>query len=273
MVLLMCLLALNLQPAKGHLVLNGGGAKPAVVMETFIRLAGGKDANILVFPTASELADTGEYYRDLFQQTYGCTQVRPLEVHRRAQASNPEWIAAIRQADGLYFSGGDQRRIIKTLRDTPMGEAIRAAYLAGAVIGGTSAGTACMSEWMLTGDGDFAVIRGKNVQLWRGLGLFPKAILDQHFIARKRQNRLISAVLEYPAYLGIGIDEATAIWLKPNGEIEILGDGSVMIYDAQDSQFTSGASEQPLLGATHIKLHILVAGQGYDLNNRRVLPN
>lgn len=272
------LLPLMAEPApqvKGHLVLNGGGKKPASVMNKFIDLAGGKDALILVIPTASELEDTGDYYRDLFMKDFGCTNVVPLKLKKQAHAKNPETVALIAKAGGIWFSGGDQRRIIKVIKDTPVGDAIAKAYAAGATLGGTSAGTACMSGKMITGDGDFDRMTANNVEMWQGLGFFPHAILDQHFVARGRQNRLISVTLENPELFGIGVDEGTAVWLKPDQTIEVVGEGWVQIYDARQAKVTQA---RPLdakikhLGAHHLKVHILQPGEGFDLKNGTVLP-
>ena len=96
---------------EGHLVLNGGGSKPRVVMEKFVELAGGPDAAIVVFPTASELDDTGQYYVDLFTDDYGCTNVAVAEVTTARDAQDPALAARVRAAGGIFFSGGDQRRI------------------------------------------------------------------------------------------------------------------------------------------------------------------
>ena len=220
---------------KGHLVLNGGGKKPAVVMEKFIELAGGKDAAIVVIPTASELSDTGEYYRKLFERDYKCTNVKALEMHKPKHARKAAFVETLANASGIWFSGGDQRRITRVFQESAALEAIRDAYRRGAAVGGTSAGTACMSELMITGEGDWEVLRAKNIELWKGLGLFPKAILDQHFIARQRQNRLITVTLEHPEYFGIGVDEGTAVWLKPDQTFEVVGEGWVQIFDASNT--------------------------------------
>ena len=201
-------LALNpgAEPPKGHLVLIGGGKRPAAVMSKFLELAGGPAARILVVPTASELPDTVASYRKELA-ALGATNVEGLDVRIPPDAHRESLVKEVEQAAGIFFAGGDQRRIVKALHDSPVGRAIEAAWRRGAVVGGTSAGTACMSPLMLTGEGDAKTITAKNVELWPGLGLFPGAILDQHFVARQRQNRLMSVVLEHPAYLGIGVDD------------------------------------------------------------------
>ena len=257
---------------KGHLVLIGGGRRPAAVMSTFLALSGGPSARILVVPTASELPDTVEAYRKELG-ALGATNVAGLDVRSRLDAQRKALVEEVEAAAGLFFSGGDQRRIVAALRDTPVGDAIAAAWRRGATIGGTSAGTACMSPVMLTGEGDPKVLRSGNVQLSPGLGLFPGAVLDQHFIARQRQNRLMSVVLEHPQLLGIGIDEGAAVWLRPDGTFQVLGEGSVVVYDADGATGTRGRGDGPaLLGVRNLRTHVLIPGDVFDLSVRSAVP-
>lgn len=255
---------------KGHLVLIGGGKRPSSVMAKFVELAGGPSARILVVPTASEMKDTVEVYRKELA-ALGAKNVGGLDVRGRLDAQRKALVEDVEKAGGIFFAGGDQRRIVQALRDTPVGRAIEEAYRRGAAIGGTSAGTACMSPLMLTGEGDFKVISSRNVEVWPGLGLFPGAILDQHFVARQRQNRLLSVVLERPQYLGVGVDEATAVWLRPDGTFEVLGDGSVVVYDASGATITRAPGDgSVLLGVRGLATHVLLRGDAFDLATRRV---
>jgi cyanophycinase len=272
LLLLAATLAATQDAPKGHLVLIGGGKRPPAVMAKFVELAGGASARILVVPTASELPDTVEVYRKELA-ALGAKNVGGLDVRGRLDAQARALVEEVEKAGGIFFSGGDQRRIVDALRDTPVGRAIEEAYRRGAAIGGTSAGTACMSPLMLTGEGDFKVISAKNVEIVAGLGLFPGAILDQHFVARQRQNRLLSVVLERPQYLGVGVDEATAVWLRPDGTFEVLGDGSVVVYDASAATITRAPGDgSVLLGVRGLATHILLRGDSFDLATRRVAP-
>jgi len=252
---------------KGHLVLNGGGSKPREVMELFVELAGGPDAAIVVFPTASGEPDTGEYYQTLFEDEYGCTDVAVADVRTAQDANDLVLAAEVAGAGGIFFSGGDQRRITSALLGTPVGDAVVQAHRRGAVVGGTSAGTACQSPLMITGDGDFTIIAADNVELWEGLGLFPGVIVDQHFVARQRQNRLISVVLEHPDLLGVGVDEATAVWVKPDGTFEVVGEGWVMVFDARKAEVTT--DDEPdgrrELGVRGLITHILLPGDTFEI--------
>ncbi len=261
-------------PLAGHLVLIGGGDKPSDAMRKFVELAGGKDAPIVVIPTASGEADAPDYYEKLFREELGCTDAVSLRIRNRADASRSDFVALARKARGVFFGGGDQIRITNALLGTPVGDAIAAAFAEGAVVGGTSAGTACQSERMITGEGDFTQVRTRSVELWQGLGLLPRnVVVDQHFLRRQRQNRLLSVVLENPELLGVGVDEGTAIWVRPDGTLQVLGESGVMVFDAKGAALSRQPrpNGQDLLGVRGLTLHLLLPGDTYDLRTRRPL--
>ncbi len=260
-------------PPRGHLVLIGGGGEPDAVWAKMFDLAGGKTARLVILPTASERDETGpEYVAELAALGYANTAWLPL---RSAEdAARPEIVRALEEARIIFFSGGDQSRITAALFGSPALAAVEKVYREGGVIAGTSAGLACMSTPMITGEGDFTVLRGANVELKPGLGFVTEAILDQHFVARQRQNRLISVVLEHPDLLGVGVDERTALWIRPDRTFEVLGDGWVMIFDARGSRVETraGPGGQPLLGVDGFVTRILLPGERFDLALGLPLP-
>lgn len=264
--------AQDIKPS-GHLILIGGGEKPAVAMRKFVELAGGPSALIVAIPTASRDSGAPRYYTKLFRKKLGCPNAVTLDIKRRSDAMRPDLAELVAGAGGIFFGGGDQSRITRALLDTPVGDAVAAAFERGAVIGGHSAGTACQSALMITGEGDFTVIRANSVELMPGFGLFRGAIVDQHHIARQRSNRLISVILEHPDLLGVGIDEDTAVWVRPDDTFEVLGAGSVLVLDASKATVTRAPGEQgkDLLGARDLRVHILLPGEGFDLGSRAVL--
>lgn len=260
------------EPARGHLVLNGGGTKPDVVMKKFIELAGGPEASIVVFPTASQEEDTGEYYQRLFEG-YGCAGVTVADVAVKGDAGDSELASRVRNAGGIWFAGGDQSRITAALLETIVGQAVFEAFADGAVVGGTSAGTACQSGLMITGEGDFTLLTAENVELRKGLGLFSGVIVDQHFVARKRHNRLIAVVLEHPELLGVGVDEATAVWVRPDGTFKVLGDGWVVVYDASNATVNRAPKNRfgAPIGVHGMTTHVLLPGDVFDVEKRAVV--
>jgi cyanophycinase len=144
------------------------------------------------------------------------------------------------------------------LQDDTLYGALRERYDAGVVFGGTSAGTAALSNPMMTGEADLKIIDGAKVGVRKGLGLLPNTILDQHFIKRQRENRLFGLILQNPALLGIGIDEDTALLVEDNRRAEIVGITQVMFIDAHQRK-----------GA--MLIHLLKAGESFDLKKRRTI--
>ena len=257
---------------RGRLLIVGGGAQPDDLPPRFVTLAGGPGkARIAVIPLASEAAqETGEEKATQLREL-GATAY--LMIPSRAEAMDPAYAHQVDSATGIWFTGGDQSRVTQVLLDTPLLAAMKARYRAGAVIGGTSAGAAIMSDSMLTGNqilpdstgyyGDeFPAIQRGVIEVVAGLGFLHGAIVDQHFIRRERSNRLLSVILERPTLLGVGIDEGTALEVEPDGSWLVLGASAVLIYDARQAVVT--AATRPGLGAVGIRIHLLPAGSRYD---------
>lgn len=274
--------ALVAQPAQqdtakpaGSLIIVGGGSRPAAVTDRFIELAGGPGrGHILVIPLASSTAEeTGKASAEAFRGAG--VEARSLVVTRR-EADVDSIARVLEGVTGVWFSGGDQARITAALRGTRLHRELLALYRRGAVIGGTSAGAAIMSDSMLTGsqyqpDVDTAVYLGdtytriarNSIQLVGGLGFLPNALVDQHFVRRERHNRLLSLVLERPHLVGAGIDEQTAIEVMPDGLWRVLGNSVVVVYDARHADTT--AANAPVLGATGIRMHVIPPGGTFDV--------
>lgn len=263
------------QPSGGHLVMIGGGTRPAVIMELIARLAKGASGTILVFPQASERPETGPELEAEFK-ALGLGRVVVVGVDHQGADSE----AAVRLTDGAtgaYFAGGDQGRIMAALHGTKLEARLRQLYRGGAVIAGTSAGAAVISRVMITGDetrplskdDSWQTIEADNVVTAAGLGLMDDAIVDQHFVRRRRHNRLISLVLEQPALLGIAIDEETATWVRPDRTFEVMGNGAVLVIDASKAATARDRPGYGLRGAD-LRLHVLRAGAQFNLATRTV---
>ncbi len=265
---------------RGHLLIVGGGPVPDPILDRFVELAGGRGrARIVIFPMASEYADAGVELAEDFRKR-GAEAERIVLTHEQAESAD-----AARRLDGItgiWFGGGDQSRLTAALLHTPVETAIRQRYRDGAVVGGTSAGAAVMSTPMLTGDekhpggkrppekdsGDaYMTIARDNVVTTEGFSLLPGAIVDQHFVRRRRNNRLLSLVLENPDKIGVGIDESTAIEVDPTGVWRVLGESVAVVYDARNAEVTPPASSP--LGATGVRVSVLPAGSVFDPSTGR----
>ncbi len=259
--------------SRGTLLVVGGGPQPPALVQEFVRLAGGRDARIVVFAMASASGRTSGEAKAADLRALGATAMNAWLT--RAQAGTDSAAHLLDGATGIWFGGGDQGRLADVLRGTPVLAAIRARFDAGAVVGGTSAGAAVLSTPMITGDERrpggarppadssdvWLTIEREDVVTTDGFGFITNAIVDQHFLRRKRHNRLISLVLERPQRLGVGIDESTALRIGPDGIWHVLGASAVVVYDARAAQVTPAGAT---LGASGMRLHVLPAGSRFD---------
>ncbi|MBL0940594.1 MAG: cyanophycinase [Gemmatimonadaceae bacterium] len=255
---------------RGTLFIVGGGTQPASLVQDFVTRAGGSGkANIIVFAQASVNGEkSGESKAEDFRKL-GATS-RSLWITRE-QANVDSIVRLLDGATGIWFGGGDQNRLTAVLRGTKVERAIRARFDAGAVVGGTSAGAAVISTPMITGDelgtrrdtteSWTRVARG-SVAVDSGFGYLTDAIIDQHFLRRKRHNRLLSLVLGEGPHLGAGIDEGTALIVEPSGLWRIAGASSVLIVDARAAKRTAASAN--VLGAAGVQMHLLPHGATFD---------
>jgi len=260
----------------GSLLIVGGGPIPDQILERFVALAGGKGrARIVLYPMASEDADAGIELAEDFRKL-GAEAERIVLTREQADTE-----AAARRLDGvtgIWFGGGVQARLTAAIGHTRVEAAIHELHAQGAVVGGTSGGAAVMSTPMLTGDerkpggsrppakdssDAFMTIARDNVVTTEGFAMLPGAIVDQHHVRRRRNNRLLSVVLEHPELVGIGIDESTALEVGPDGPWRVLGESVAVVYDARQARITPPSAEG--LGAIGVKLQVLPAGSTYDL--------
>jgi cyanophycinase len=263
--------------AKGYLFIIGGGSRPESMMKKFVELADKfNSGKIIIFPMASSVPDEVGPEQAEQLKRFGAREVE-YHILTREQALNVENTGILDDVGGVFFSGGAQSRLMNILIDTPIHRKLLEIYEKGAVIGGTSAGAAVMSEIMITGDEkrdvkeghEFETIQADNIVTVRGLGFIKTAIIDQHFIRRRRHNRLISLVAENPKFLGVGIDESTAIILSPDEIFEVIGERNVIVYDANQAQIRIYSSR--LLSGFNMIMHILSSGDRFSLKTKDVI--
>ena len=269
-------LAVSAEP-KGFLFIIGGGDRDETMMRRFVELAGRfGTGRIVVFPMASaEPQATGESLVAELKKL-GVREAASFVLSRdEASAEGSDRI--LDGAGGVFFSGGDQSRQTAVLLHTPIHRRLLDLYANGCVIGGTSAGAAVMSEVMITGDEkrqaeqghEFETIEAGNVITTEGFGFLKTAIIDQHFIVRKRLNRLISLVAEKTHLLGIGIDESTAIILERGRVFEVTGEGQVLVWDGFGARVRALAGRK--IGFSGMRFHALLPGDRFDLASRKAV--
>jgi cyanophycinase len=259
------LLVSNVAFASGEKILIGGGKRAPSILKKMIELTG--DKPILLIPLASEIPD--EIVRAIKNEFahLGFHKSEGFDC-KSENVDDETCLNQIKNAGLIFFTGGDQNRLLKAFQNTKALSLIRDLHSNLTHIAGTSAGTAIMSEIMLTGSPlapytEFDGIRPNLVETVRGFGFVKKIIIDQHFLKRGRENRLISSVLDHPQLIGVGIDEATAVMIHPDESFEVVGESSVMIVDARKSQIRINIDRYQV---KNLKIDLLSAGESFSLD-------
>ncbi|HLA96066.1 MAG TPA: cyanophycinase [Pyrinomonadaceae bacterium] len=239
-----------------RLLVIGGGERPPEAMKKFVEWSGGTRSRILVITWASGVPDESfesldKGFRAVNAGIVEHAPVRPLDAETRKR-----FVEQLNNSTGVFFSGGDQNRIMDVLADDELLRQIKRKYDAGTPFGGTSAGAAVMSDPMMTGEADLKVLDGSKVGVRKGLGFIPNIIFDQHFLVRQRHNRLFGLVMTHPEMLGIGIDEDNAVLIMNNKELLAVGTTWVMLIDARNKK-----------GAMVVTF--LKSGEKFDLKKRK----
>lgn len=256
----------------GQLLIIGGAEDKdgeCKILREFIRQAGGLQARIAVMTVATgSPGEVGDRYTDVFKRL-GAAEVTVVDTERRQDADSSEVLALIQSSTGVFFTGGDQSRILEVVKDTALDATLHKRFSEGIIIAGTSAGAAMMPDKMIVEGEAETNPRPDIVSMDRGMGFLPNVIIDQHFAQRGRLGRLLTALALEPATLGFGIDENTAILV--NGHIvEVIGAGSVTIVDEESATHNNVKEllkDEPL-ALCGIKLHVLPHGYRFDLETR-----
>ncbi len=258
---------------RGWIIPIGGAedkdANPSI-LQRFVELCGGSEADIAVIPTASRLKDTGPRYEELFRGM-GVPRVEVLDFDTRRDCQEEGRLARLAQASGIFFTGGNQLRLSTILGGTHVARSIRLRNAQGVTVAGTSAGAGFLSEHMIAFGSEGSSPRASSVRLAPGLGLTNRFVIDQHFRQRDRLGRLTAALAYNPFAIGIGLDEDTAAFISPDDTLEVEGSGAVTVVDAHDLQFSSmaHADEDDPVCMLGLGVHILIAGATFNLHTRR----
>lgn len=268
---LMCPATPEKHKDRGWVIPIGGAEakhKDPVILERFVKLCGGPDARILVIPTASELDETGPMYQALFEDLGARAMCIPIED--RQDCFEDETIAVMNRATGIFITGGNQLRLSTILGGTPVARTIRRLNADGVHMAGTSAGAAIISEHMIAGGRGGPSPRESGVVLAPGLGLTNRAIIDQHFNRRGRMGRLLAALSFNPFVCGLGIDENTAAFIAPDGNLDVVGHGTVTVIDPSGLTHSSMSHVRKAEAVTLIGLnmHVLANGSQFNLETR-----
>ncbi|MFE0344427.1 cyanophycinase [Priestia megaterium] len=292
---------------KGNLLIAGGalGSSNSSVYKKFINLAGGKQAKIGIVPAASTKFDSSSHFKeDLIK--YGMKaeniEVLPISNHDfkgtsenesnwKANMNSDKLAQKVKGLTGIWFVGGDQTLITGSLRnengsDSKVLQAIWHTYKNGAVLGGTSAGAAIMSNTMLAGGDSYGALsygftdtyddmnqqEGGPAYLEKGLGFFQYGLVDQHFDNKARLGRLIATAYEKgnKNQLSYGIDEDTAMVVNnKEKQIEVVGRGGITLVDLAKVQ----ANDKFPSDYKNILISCITPGDKVNMTTKEIVIN
>jgi cyanophycinase len=257
---------------KGTLIALGGGGDDVLIQLIHSEYCHQKSAIEVITTAAPEPHESGQAYVEAFEEL-GLPNVRFMHIDEHHAADQPQYLKRIRQADVVFFTGGDQRRILKFLQNTLINEILKERYWnEDLLIAGTSAGSAAMSDKMIyEGYGPYSLEKGRT-KLSGGLSFIRHVYIDTHFTERGRFGRLAIAVSQHPDYIGIGLSEETGIIIREGNLLEVFGIGVVTIIDG--SEIRNSNIDQVAPGAPiaveHLVMHLLVEGQQYALKEKKI---
>lgn len=261
---------------KGNILIIGGAEdklNEMHILKKFFELSGEKKSSILIVPIASDFPEVAaNVYKTIFKK-FGAKKITIFNKYNPVEVKSQNLSKFFDGVTGIFISGGDQLRLSTVLGDSEFEKLIKQKLFYGATIAGSSAGASALSSFMITRGNPEIYASQESIRLSAGLGLLDDIIIDQHFTERNRLNRLITAVCYNPKNLGIGIDENTAIHIKKNGILDVIGTGTVTIIDGTEITYNN-ISEVPEFhpfSVAGLKMHILSSSISFNLNTLQPL--
>jgi cyanophycinase len=185
-------------------------------------LAASGTTEVLVVPTAAayEHPDRLVEAAERWFGELGATVV-PLPVYTRADALHADNVRPVAEARCIYLAGGSPMHLRSVLKDSPVWDALVAAWQGGATLAGSSAGAMVLCDPMVDP-------RGGALTL--GLGMLEQvAVIPHHdtWSEDKAKRTLHIAPAGLPI---VGIDERTALIRDPNGTWTVVGVGQAVVF-------------------------------------------
>ena len=265
---------MNTVKVKGTLIALGGGGDDGLlklIQEEFCD----PHWHVEVITTAApEPDESGQAYKDAFREL-GLPNAHYLRIDEEHEADTEENLERMRKAGVIFFTGGDQRRLVDFLRGTQVLQILRERFITdNIVIAGTSAGATALSDRMIyEGYGSYSLEKGRT-KTSTALSFIHNVYIDSHFTERGRFGRLAMAVAKWPEYTGIGLAEGTGIIIREGDQVEAFGRGVVTILDGSKVKYTN--LEEVEYGAPvaveNLAMHFLVEGFRYCLADHLFQP-
>ncbi len=242
------------------------------ILSHVVNESGGENANFLVIPTASMIPrQVGKNYKKALKKL-GCSNINIQNISKRSQCDKKSIQQLFLDADCIFFTGGDQSRIVDIIGNTPVHDIIFDRLKnENIVLSGTSAGAMSMSKEMIMGGSSIECLVKGSVKMREGMNYIPDMIIDSHFVNRGRFGRLAEAVARFPELIGIGLAEDTGLIIK-NNEFKVIGSGMVIVFDPSDLNHNNYEvlNDDLPMSMTNLTTHILADGDSFHMHDRTI---
>ncbi len=277
-------------------MLAGGGSEGDIDAKTdwsyplYRKLVENGDTNgdhkIKVVVISLEKPDTN-FMVDYFK-SMGADVSENLVVDSRAKANNPKLVKTLKDADVIFFRGGNQGHAYQYWKDTLLHKEIINLEKRNGAIGGTSSGTMGLAQYSITGGKDFSSkevmsdaysdllndeIHKKTSGIHNDfLNVADNMIVDTHCGERGRLGRLLSAMAKATEdfnnnkMIGLCLEERTGIIIS-KGKATVYGTG-LAHFATEDEETQKDRRPNHSLSYTGVHLDALSEGWTYDLEKR-----
>jgi cyanophycinase len=242
------------------------------ILGALINKAAGTKGVIEIITAASNVPDEmEEWYTDAYKNK-GFTGIGFIHGKNKTWDDNI-YLKRIDRAHAVFFTGGDQVKLVAELKNTALVKAIWKKYTEDPnfILAGTSAGAMSVGETIIEEGLIGEVLLTNDLKLGKGFSFIGNVIVDTHFIQRGRFARLAQAVIQHPECLGIGLSENTALLISGENEAECMGSGMTILIDGTELGMNNGKhpGKDTAIVAQNLKVHILADGCKYFLKDRK----
>lgn len=249
------------------------GYEPFEILGALVNRTKGANAVIEIITSASSFPDeVAERYLGAFRKE-GNANVGFFHMGELSESEESYYLDRISKAHAVFFTGGDQVKLVSEIRGTKVLDAVRKRYFEDEnfILAGTSAGAMSLSNIIIEDGLIGEVLFRDDLQMGQGFGLINDLIVDTHFIQRGRFARLAQAVIQNPHCLGIGLGENTSLLICGENEAECKGSGMVIIIDGSVMGENNGreANGNTAIVAENLRVHILADGCKFYLKNKK----
>jgi cyanophycinase len=250
--------------AHTNLVLCGSNITQEAALK-FTELSGGRNAKLLYIPWSNDdKKKADEFVKQM--SLFGPVSIEVAPYSYEMKGKLEIFKKQLKNATGLFFSGGDQKYGLSIIRKYELEEPILELFLNGVVVGGKSAGSALVPGNASTGkpfldkNGDDLLQREidpRHVEFVRGINVLPKCLIETHFLWRMHFNRLFSSLFAAPEELDIALDIGSAVTITNNRIVKVISDGQVTVVNQNSDD------------DHHFDVDFMKKGESYDLVKKR----